>query len=86
MKKYPFQSIFHKQCAENSQNAENQHFMNRSVRRHINRSKKYFFRFFPPIQSTPERSQNGEKLKFSLFYHILGVFQHFGHFKHEILT
>jgi len=82
MKKYPFQSIFHKKCAAYSKNTENRHFMNRSVRKHINESKIFFWFFFRRFGRPPGGSQNGEKLEFSLFYHILGGFEHFGHFKH----
>ncbi len=57
---------------------ETQHFINRYVRSHLNEHKN-IFDISSGFQTTPWGFQNGEKLKFSHFYHILTVFETLTH-------
>jgi hypothetical protein len=57
--------------------------MNRSVRRHLNEHKKIFDFFFAVSADPLGGAKQVKKLEFSCFYHILGVFVHFGQFKHQ---
>ena len=83
-------AIFHvflpKRYAGNAKFIEKQHFMNRSIRRHLNEHK-IFFEFFLRLLVDPLGGPKmAKKLEISRFYHILVVFGHFGQFKHEKST
>jgi hypothetical protein len=52
---------------------ENEHFMNRSITRHLNEHKKCFEHFYGFSAYPPEAPKIVKNLEFSRFYHIFGV-------------
>ena len=60
--------------------------MNRSVRRHLNKYKKYFLKFFWVSVYTLGGPEMVKKLEFLHFCRILDVFGHFNQYNHEKST
>ena len=82
----PFSWFLPKWCAANTKFTKNHYFMNRSVRRHLNKYEKYFLKFFWVSVYTLGGPEMVKKLEFLHFCRILDVFGHFNQYNHEKST